>query len=448
MAIAALVVQAACPCLAHEEAVIVAGRTGAGQLVADADFDQPVGLQPSIFPGIPGYATGELAFHSTILDDPADDFFQLSNGGADIRFVLLAKDPGIEVWNDTGSAFMQVNDRFFIGSAPFDVHPIWNLVSGTPGHAASLTLKLIDLKHVYSDSEPFVLSFTPATAQPTLASTTSLSASATTLSAGQPLTLTATVAPGPAATVPSGTVPSGDVTFFDGPKSLGAVALNGAGIATFSSASLAVGTHTLTASYDGSATFGASISTARVVQVAAAPDFSIGASAASVTVAAGQAATTTLTITPLNGSTQTVSVGCGTMPPFASCAFSPSAAVTLNGSQPATVTLTIRTNVVAALPQRAAAPAWASAGGLLGLTWLLSGLRTRLSGLRTRHSRRHGILLMLCLGLVACGGGGGGSSSSASSQAAAVTPPGTYTLAVSAAAGATSHPLTLTVVVQ
>ena len=31
-------------CLAHEEAVIVAGRNGAGQLVVDADFAQPVAL--------------------------------------------------------------------------------------------------------------------------------------------------------------------------------------------------------------------------------------------------------------------------------------------------------------------------------------------------------------------------------------------------------------------
>jgi hypothetical protein len=87
-------------------------------------------------------------------------FFKLS-AAADFRFVLLAKDPGMEVWNDTGSGYMATNETCFIGSSPFDNHPIWNLVNGTHGNTYSLTLKLRDLNGVYPDSEPFVLSFTP-----------------------------------------------------------------------------------------------------------------------------------------------------------------------------------------------------------------------------------------------------------------------------------------------
>src|SRR5471030_2293146 len=86
--------------LAEEE--VLAGRSAAGQLKVDVDFTQPLVLAASVFPGISGYATGELGFHSTILDDAANDFFQLSTA-ADFRFILLAKDPGMEVWNDTGS---------------------------------------------------------------------------------------------------------------------------------------------------------------------------------------------------------------------------------------------------------------------------------------------------------------------------------------------------------
>lgn len=145
---------------AHDEVVILVGRSVAEELNIDSDFAQPVELPVSIFPGISGFATGELAFHSTVLDDPENDFFQLSTT-ADFRFVLLAKDPGIEVWNDTGSGFMGVGDAFFIGPAPFDSHPIWNLLDGTPGKTNSLTLKLRDLNGVYPDSAPFVLSFTP-----------------------------------------------------------------------------------------------------------------------------------------------------------------------------------------------------------------------------------------------------------------------------------------------
>jgi hypothetical protein len=146
--------------LAHDEEVIVVGRSAAAELKVDSDFAQPVELPVSIFPGISGYATGELAFHSTVLDDPTNDFFQLSTA-TDFRFVLLAKDAGMEVWNDTGTGFMGTNDTYFMGPAPFDNHPVWNLVTGTPGHGYSLTLKLRDLNGVYPDSAPFVLSFTP-----------------------------------------------------------------------------------------------------------------------------------------------------------------------------------------------------------------------------------------------------------------------------------------------
>jgi hypothetical protein len=153
------------PALAHEEQVLSVGRNAAGEVIVDSDFPQPVELPLSIFPGISGYAFGELAFHSTILDEPDEDFFQLSTA-ADFRFVLLAKDPGIEVWNDTGSGYMATNATFFIGSAPFDSHPIWNIVNGVPGNSYSLTLKLRDVNGVYPDSEPFVLSFMPVEIRP------------------------------------------------------------------------------------------------------------------------------------------------------------------------------------------------------------------------------------------------------------------------------------------
>jgi hypothetical protein len=149
---------------AHEEEILV-GRTATGEIHLHMDFDQPVVLPLSIFPGINGYAFGELAFHSTSLDEPAEDFFQLSTA-TNLRFILLAKDPGMEVWNDTGSGFMATNEMFQIGVAPFDTHPIWNLVNGTPGNSYSLTLKVIDLNGVYSDSDPFVLNFTPIQTQP------------------------------------------------------------------------------------------------------------------------------------------------------------------------------------------------------------------------------------------------------------------------------------------
>jgi hypothetical protein len=144
---------------ADEEEMIV-GRNVAGKLKVDVTFAQPLGLPVSIFPGITGYATGEVGLHSAASDDPTNDFFQLSSA-VDLRLILLSKDPGMEVWNDHGSAYMEPGEAFFIGAPAFDTHPVWDLVGGTPGMSYSMTLKVIDLNGVYTESEPFVVSFTP-----------------------------------------------------------------------------------------------------------------------------------------------------------------------------------------------------------------------------------------------------------------------------------------------
>src|SRR5262249_3447816 len=87
--------------------------------------------------------------------------FQLSTN-ADFRLVLLTHDPGMEVWNDPGTAFMTNGETFFVGPPPFDTHPVWNLLTGIPGVAYSLTLQIRDLNGIYADSTPFTLSFTVA----------------------------------------------------------------------------------------------------------------------------------------------------------------------------------------------------------------------------------------------------------------------------------------------
>ncbi|WP_167359176.1 Ig-like domain-containing protein, partial [Streptomyces bungoensis] len=74
---------------------------------------------------------------------------------------------------------------------------------------------------------------------------------------GQSVTLTVTVAP----VAPGGGTPTGAVSFLDGMTLLGTGTLSG-GVATLSTSSLSVGSHSLTATYGGSANYNGSTSPA------------------------------------------------------------------------------------------------------------------------------------------------------------------------------------------
>src|SRR5258708_7444757 len=77
---------------------------------------------------------------------------------------------------------------------------------------------------------------------------------------GQAVTFTATASS-------SGGTPTGTVTFKDGTVVLGSGTLSGGGIATFTTSTLALGNHSITASYAGATTFAASTSAALIQTV-------------------------------------------------------------------------------------------------------------------------------------------------------------------------------------
>ena len=87
--------------------------------------------------------------------------------------------------------------------------------------------------------------------------TTALVSSANPSVFGQSLTFTATVG----AVAPGSGTPTGSVTFMDGSTSLGTIALS-SGVATFSTTSLSVATHSITAVYGGDGNFTTSTSSA------------------------------------------------------------------------------------------------------------------------------------------------------------------------------------------
>ena len=178
------------------------------------------------------------------------------------------------------------------------------------------------------------------------------------------------------------------------------------------------------------------------------PDFSLTVSSRSASVVAGQTAKYSLTLTPLLGFNQSVSMMCTHNIPEAVCSVSPGI-VPATGSAPSTVTVSVSTTGSSVnalnLPRgsRPALPyklAWAAAI-LPGVFW-----RRR----RGSFGRTNWILLLSLAGLFGWGlvsAGCGGSGSTATPPPAA-TPAGTYEVVVQAASGSLIHQVTLSLTVQ
>jgi sugar lactone lactonase YvrE len=104
-----------------------------------------------------------------------------------------------------------------------------------------------------ANGSAFISKFLMAANGSTIATTTSLTASGNQVPAGTNVKFTATVMPASGAGVPTGTVSFG----VDGGAGTG-VALNGAGLADYSTGTLTAGTHTIRANYSGDANYAAS----------------------------------------------------------------------------------------------------------------------------------------------------------------------------------------------
>jgi len=157
---------------------------------------------------------------------------------------------------------------------------------------------------VYGSDTNYAASTSPVLTQvvnapATAATTTTLTTSPNPAAVGQTVILTATVAE-----TSGNAVPTGTVTFYDGTTTLGMGTLS-SGIATYSATSLAVGAHSITASYGGDASNAASTSSAITVTVTAtAPTATATTLTASATSAvSGTSITFTATVTPASGTT-------------------------------------------------------------------------------------------------------------------------------------------------
>lgn len=248
-----------------------------------------------------------------------------------------------------------------------------------------------------------------------ISTTTSLGASSTGGTSPQSV-LVATVL------APTGPTPTGTVTFYNGTTVIGAASLDSNGIATLLP-DLAPGTYSVTASYGGDALHAPSTSAA--VSISGSPaGFGISLSPPKMTLVTSQNGTTTVTLSSQSGFSDTIGMGCLSLPAGVNCHFS-AADVTLKSGQSATVQLTIDTDSplsggTTASNQRPGSRTTALAGLFMPISVLFGCIFWRF---RRRNAAALFVALLLFLtGAFAVTGCGGFSQSTAA--------PGTYTIQV------------------
>ena len=151
----ALATLVSAPSSAHE---LLVGRSAGNQILLILEGEIPYELGESTFPGFDGYAEADPGWVATDEDLPAQGLFMLPPT-CDIEFVLLDGTPHIQVWNDTGTAPMQIGETFHIGQPLFHSHPIWQSPDGVPNEIYSLTIRLRDSNGVLTQSVEHVIPF-------------------------------------------------------------------------------------------------------------------------------------------------------------------------------------------------------------------------------------------------------------------------------------------------
>ena len=181
-------------------------------------------------------------------------------------------------------------------------------------------------------------------------------------------------------------------------------------------------------------------------------DFSITLSSSSAIVAAGQAATYELIVSPAGGLSQSVKLSCSGAPQLSTCSVSPPS-VSFNGVINSTATVTVTTTAMSSSQCElwVMPPSVFPSGQELGW-WCLVALSFLLVS-RSAKMRRFrsflGVSLIAGALLAACGGGGGRTIIHTPG-----TPPGTYSLTVTGAASPATgsaqvtHSLNLTLTVR
>lgn len=269
------------------------------------------------------------------------------------------------------------------------------------------------------------------------ATNAAVSATPTSVIQFQSVTFSATI------TAQSGGVPTGTVTFASGSTTIGTATLSPSGVATFTSATLAVATYQVVAQYSGDANFAATNSSALTFVVSPdPPDYSLTGASSTVTVAQGGTIQTNVTVTPTNTLSGTVKMSCSGLPANSYCTFLPSVlAFTTATDQPTNVQVTLWTNI-----GPGTVPNQASVRGSRQTLWFAVVAPIVLLLMR----RKAKLLRLVAVSVLLVSAGVSFTACSTNLPAAtAVTPAGTSTVTIRASGPDTqSHtlPITFTVV--
>jgi hypothetical protein len=249
-------------------------------------------------------------------------------------------------------------------------------------------------------------------------------------------------------------VPAGSVSFFDGTTALGSGTLS-AGVATYSTSSLAAGPHSITAVYSGDANFATFTSAALTQNIV---DFSIAATGSTLRLPPGHSGTYTLTVTPVGGSTfpNAITLSLAGLPFGSSYTFAPATIPAGSGSTTVTLTVQLPTNVTEAMPlhiygkpagtEVATQPPPPQTPSLAGTVapFALAILLLPFAGGMRRAGRRLGrtitLLALMAAGVAAAAGMSGCGADHG--------PPQTYTLTVTGTSGSLARTTSLTLTVD
>ena len=218
------------------------------------------------------------------------------------------------------------------------------------------------------------------------------------------------------------------------------------GTATFNLSAVALnvaGSYTVTASSSG-------LTSAQASLTVVSPNFSISTSKQSLTVGGSGVASLNVTITPTNGFSGTVTLSCSGLPAHSTCSFAPASLKADGSNTPILSGLTISTGVAtaAAVNHTGDLFLFANHTGILstGLLGLVFAPMWR--GRRDSHHRRARLIQLILVVIILCAGLIGCNALAPQGQTTGLTPPGSYTVTITAASTGISHSSTVTLVVQ